>query len=192
MAATSPKHKRTSDQQAGTWIFGTLLLAFYLYVFLFGPEILPDYKFQMLGIISALLAGLFAYFLSGQIVTTVKAVLSAGAEMAVRATGGAGIALALLLWWGHGPGPIQASSQAAAQLQQDLQTASQEIHDTLTPDEPPNRFVTLSPKVQELAKQLAAQDPKYKDVGVLANQSRMQLSTVDRVVGSLSAAQEKK
>jgi hypothetical protein len=200
MAAPAPK--RTSDQQAGAWIFGTLLLAFYVYVFQFGPGILPDYKFQMLGIISALLGGLFTYFLTGQIVTTVKAGLSAGAELAVRATGGAGVAAVLLLWWGHGPGPIQTSSQAAAQLQQELQTASQAPPEkpatvspapgTSPPVSPPARVVTLSPKVQKLAEQLAAQDPKYKDVGVLANKSRVSLSTVDRVANALSAARAKK
>lgn len=196
----APSVKATPDQRWGSWIFGSLLLAFYLGVFLFGPSVLADYKYRMLGIISALLGGFFAYFLTGQIVTTVKGDLSGGKQVGIRATGGIGLAVGLLFWWGQGGTPIQSSSQAAVQLQQQLQQAVSTAP-TGTNTTPPTgtsgtgggssspaahpATVTLPPAVQQLAKALAASDPKYKEVGVLQENKKIPIGTVKQLNNSL-------
>jgi hypothetical protein len=181
--------KTTPDQRAGTWVFGSLLILFYLAVFLFGPSVLPDYKYQMLGIISALLGGLFGFFLTGQFVGSTKR------PTAIRATGGVGIAVALLVWWGHGAAGIQTSTQAATQLQQQIQQAvvtaqSSSPPPASSPAQPapnvPPRSVTLSPDVQKLAGALAAADPKYKNVAILRSQRPIPVETLSKLNASLA------
>jgi hypothetical protein len=177
-------------------------------VFLFGPSVLPDYKYRMLGILSALLGGLFGYFLTGQIVSTAKHKTPGGGQIAVRATGGVAAAGMLLLWWSYGPSSIQTSSAAATQLQQQLQQAVDTAKTSPAPaapslgapappspvgqPAPPRRSVTLSPSVQKLAGDLAASDPKYKSVAVLQNKRAIPIETLTRVNTSLLAAQTKK
>jgi hypothetical protein len=211
MAAPAPA--TVPDQRIGTWIFGSLLIVFYLAVFLFGPSVLPSYKYQMLGIISALLAGLFAYFLTGNIVTTVKGKMS-GAGIGIRATGGVGLAIAMLLWWTYGPLQIQSPTQAAAQLDQQLQQAAAEAGNSApVPVESPSpakqgqpsasqspggrkpaskRMVKLSPAIRKLAKDLAASDPKYAAVGALQNTNSIPVEQLNGMRTTLSAAQSSK
>jgi hypothetical protein len=191
----SPAPQPAADQRIGSWIFGGLLLAFYLGVFLFGPSILPDYKYRMLGIISALLGGLFAYFLTGSIVTSAKRNISGSGQIALRAGGGFGLACVLLVWWEYGA-PVQPSSQAAAELQQKLQAAAS--GETLAPvssspaaktpagvpssppPKPAQQTVTLSPATQKLAADLAAADPKYRELVTLQNKKTVSLETLSR------------
>src|SRR5579871_2112375 len=49
---------KKQSQVVAAWVFGSSLLVFYLCVFLFGPSALPEFKQRMLGLFSALLAGL--------------------------------------------------------------------------------------------------------------------------------------
>ena len=210
----SPALKPAADQRIGTWVFGSLLIVFYLAVFLFGPSVLPSYKYQMLGIVSALLAGMFAYFLTGNIVTSVKGDVSG---VGVRATGGAGLAIAMLLWWSYGPLRIQTPEEAATQLEQQLQQAAESArasrpapvkspgvgggsasgHPSAAPPPEaqaprPQATVPLSPSIQKLAKNLAASDPKYAAVAVLQNKNAVPLETVARLRTSLAAQQPAK
>jgi hypothetical protein len=89
---------RSWHTMVGTWVFGTLLLGFFGYVFILGPDKLPEFKQRMLGISCGLLAGLFAYFLTGEIKLRLPEVDGLIGEKS-RATGGVGVfALVLLLW----------------------------------------------------------------------------------------------
>lgn len=187
--------KAAPDQRLATWIFGSLLLAFYLLAFFFGPPVLANYKYNMLGVISALLGGLFAYFLTGQIVSTSKGFLPGGSQLAVRATGGIGLAVVLLVWWGHGAGPLQSSSQAAAQLQEKVQQAVSDAQASKTKVSAPGssksastsaKTVVLSPTVQQLAKSLAESDPKYKNIEVLQTSKPISMETLTRISATLS------
>ena len=58
---------RGGNRSAASWMFGLLLLAFLVWVFVFAPDTLPEYKQRMLGVFLASLAGLFAFFLTGDI-----------------------------------------------------------------------------------------------------------------------------
>lgn len=201
MAAPAPK--AAPSQSAATWVFGSLLLLFYVGVFVFGPPVLPDYKHQMLGILSALLGGLFAYFLAGQIVTSAKWTISKGVQIGVRGTGGFGFALLFLFWWGHGP--IESSSQAATRLQQQLEAAAGnattsssstspvpgEPHHTTQPSTDPRKTITLSPEVAKLAKDLAASDSKYAYVGSLEAGKQVPVATLTRLKENLAVSQKK-
>jgi hypothetical protein len=82
---------RRQDRSAATWVFGLLLLAFLLWVFVFAPETLPEYKQRMLGVFLASLAGLFAFFLTGDIGLEIQSLQSRFGNLAVKATGGAAV-----------------------------------------------------------------------------------------------------
>lgn len=96
----------TATMMRGVWIFGGLLLVFFVYVFVFAPEVLPAYKQRMLGISNALLAGLLAAFLTGYLTIELS---GRGQERnpgrswpMVRGAGGLGV-FALVLWWWWSP-----------------------------------------------------------------------------------------
>jgi uncharacterized membrane protein YccC len=72
-------------------VFGLLLLAFLLWVFASAPDTVPEYTQRMLGVFLASLAGLFAFFLTGDIRLEIKSVQSRLGELAVKATGGVAV-----------------------------------------------------------------------------------------------------
>jgi hypothetical protein len=41
---------RDRSRSAASWVFGLLLLAFLVWVFVFAPDTLPEYKQRMLGV----------------------------------------------------------------------------------------------------------------------------------------------
>ncbi len=100
------KWTRTKQQSLATWIFGSLLFAFLLGVFIFSPEMLPEFKHRLLAILSALLAALFGYFLTGEINLEISKESPFG-QLAVKAAGGVAL-FALVLWWWSSPlAPVQ-------------------------------------------------------------------------------------
>jgi hypothetical protein len=80
-------------------IFGLLFVAFLIYVFIFGPETLPEYKQRVLAFICALLAGLFAFFLTGVMKLDLKVIRSRFGELGVKTTGGLAAFVLVLIWW---------------------------------------------------------------------------------------------
>lgn len=78
---------RAQHRALGTWVFGGLFFLFFVGVFIFAPEALPEFKQRMLAIASALLAGLFGYFLSGDLGFEIQSIKSRFGEVGVKATG---------------------------------------------------------------------------------------------------------
>ncbi len=90
---------RTQHRALGTWVFGSLFFLFFVGVFVFAPETLPEFKQRMLAIASALLAGLFGYFLTGEMGLEIQSIKSRFGEMGVKATGGIAVFVLVLVWW---------------------------------------------------------------------------------------------
>ncbi|HEV8715347.1 MAG TPA: tetratricopeptide repeat protein [Candidatus Binatia bacterium] len=108
-----PATKKTSkpliedhSPSRATWVFGSILLAFSGWVFIFAPNTLPEYKHRMLGIFLALLSGLFAFFLTGGMGLEIKSLKSRFGEVGVRATGGIAVFVLVLWWWSSPLAPI--------------------------------------------------------------------------------------
>ncbi len=97
-----PDDPGSSHHAYAAWIFGSILLVFYLWLFIDPNSIQPE-KENMLAIISALLTGLFAFFLTGGLTVTVS--ISKGAKIGVQAAAGLGVFVLVLFWWRMG-GPI--------------------------------------------------------------------------------------
>lgn len=91
-APTTSKHTVIAS-----WVFGSLLLLFYLAVFIFAPDELPEFKHKMLGVISALLCALFTFFIVGTLHVT-GLFETKWSKFAVQSGGGAA-AFVLILWW---------------------------------------------------------------------------------------------
>jgi hypothetical protein len=94
-----PESQQPRSRWLASWIFGTLLLLFFLYVFLFSPDRLPDYKQRILAFISALLAGLFGYFLTGDIGLELNSTSAQSGSLKVKATAGLALFVLMLVWW---------------------------------------------------------------------------------------------
>jgi hypothetical protein len=123
----SPEKEWDSGQTASaTWVFGGLLLAFLMGVFLFAPATLPAYKSPILALLAALLAGLFGWVLSGAITIRIDALKSRFGDIAVRATGGVALFVLVLLWWP----PIPNGGDPEVPLSPALQTLAGDIRDT--------------------------------------------------------------
>gem|GEM_PF-4667292 len=87
-----------SMQARGAWIFGGLLL-FLLAVFAFAPPVLAECKQRILAFCAALLAGLFGWFLSGEIRLGIQVLKSRFGELTIRAGGGMVLFVLVLGWW---------------------------------------------------------------------------------------------
>lgn len=95
------------DKKIGTYIFGSILLAFFIYIFIYAPDILPLYKQRMMAFASSLLAGLFTFFLSGSIKLTGQSINTKFGKIAVQATSGIAVFILVLIWWMSPSPPIK-------------------------------------------------------------------------------------
>ena len=101
MAAT-----KASSQRLASWIFGGIALAFLIGVFIFGPDELPEEKRRILGIICAVLAGLFGYFFTGSMKLVTEGKLPKWGRITIQASGGVAMFVLVLLWWGSNYAPV--------------------------------------------------------------------------------------
>jgi hypothetical protein len=92
---------------AGAFVLGLILLSLLIWAFLYAPDTLPEFKQRMLAIGCALLAGFFAYFLTGSIGLEGKALNTPWGGLSVRATGGVAVFILVLIWWLSPMTPIQ-------------------------------------------------------------------------------------
>jgi hypothetical protein len=101
------------NKTLATWIFGGLLLFFILGVFVFAPERLPEYKQRILALTSAILAGLFGYFLTGSIGIKFKELRTKFGDVTVDAAGGFALFVLVLAWWSSPFAPVNAGDGIA-------------------------------------------------------------------------------
>lgn len=86
-------------RRLATWIFGSISFALLIGIFLFGPRELPQYKHQLLSYFSALLAGLFGYFMTGSIGLVAETNLPKFGKVTIQACGGMALFVFVLLIW---------------------------------------------------------------------------------------------
>ena len=79
---------KAQSRLLATWVFGFLLFVFFVCVFAFAPQELPEFKQRMLAVASALLSGLFGFFLTGEIGLEFKPIKSRFGDFGLKATGG--------------------------------------------------------------------------------------------------------
>ncbi len=109
--SSSGQH-HAEHQSLGTWVFGGLLLLFLFGVFAFAPTTLPDYKHRILAVLTALFAGLFGWFLSGEIGIRIGFLKSSFGDVAIRATGSLALFVVVLVWWLGPLAPVTASKDS--------------------------------------------------------------------------------
>ena len=108
--------KQYNDKKIGTYIFGSILLAFFFYIFFFSPDTLPFYKQRMMAFASSLLAGLFTFFLSGSIKLTGQSPNTKFGKIAVQAGSGIAVFVLVLIWWLSSSPPIQTDKESAIRI----------------------------------------------------------------------------
>ena len=97
--------------QTASWVLGSLLLVFMIAVIayrLLAPNSRPidETTQKLLGFLSAILAGLFAFFFTGSIIVNVIPENKYMAGLGVRATGGVALFFVVLWWWRSERSPI--------------------------------------------------------------------------------------
>lgn len=108
----SPTRRPLTQAQSrslATWIFGGLFVAFLFGVFAFAPPALPVFKQRILAITSALLAGLFVYFLTGDLGVSIQGGKGRLGRLAVKSSGGAAAFVLVLVWWLSPFSPVESA-----------------------------------------------------------------------------------
>ena len=99
------------DSKIASWIFGSILLAFILGVFIFAPSTLPPFKQRLLGVLCALLAGFFTFFFTGTLGVNIGGSAGRFGQISVQAVGGIAAFVLMLWWWLSGSAPIKVSGE---------------------------------------------------------------------------------
>ena len=108
---TNKPRTRAQQRSLGTWIVGGLLLVFVVAVFWLAPDELPAFKQRLLAILAALLAGVFAYFLTGDMGLELDAIETRFGKGGVKATGGIAVFALVLVWWLSPLAPVGTGKQ---------------------------------------------------------------------------------
>lgn len=85
-------------QIVASFVFGGLLVIFLMVAFFMGGNLTGTQR-RVLGILSALAAGVLAFFLTGAIELTLEGAWSDTTKMVVRATGGIAVFIFVMWWW---------------------------------------------------------------------------------------------
>ncbi|HEX8651762.1 MAG TPA: hypothetical protein VF708_13060 [Pyrinomonadaceae bacterium] len=125
---------RSSPAKAG-WpkllaagLLGFSLLAFFIWAFIYAPEHLPAYKQRILSIVSALLCGLFTFFLTGAIGVRGEASRTP-LGLSLKATGGVAVFTLVLLWWLTPFAPVAAGENTGGSTPPEMKRDSPSAHD---------------------------------------------------------------
>ncbi|HEX6899144.1 MAG TPA: carboxypeptidase-like regulatory domain-containing protein [Thermoanaerobaculia bacterium] len=86
-----------------------MFVLFLFAVFAFAPPALPVFKQRILAITSALLAGLFVYFLTGDIGVSLQGGKGRLGRLGVKSAGGAAAFVLVLVWWLSPWSPIESA-----------------------------------------------------------------------------------
>ncbi len=90
-------------------IFGFVLFAFFVYVIIFVPSVLPEFKQRILAIFSGLFSGLFVYFLAGDIILQSKSIKTPFGKISIKTTGGVAVFILVIWWWFSPLAPVSIS-----------------------------------------------------------------------------------
>ncbi|TGD58962.1 hypothetical protein [Flavobacterium humi] len=135
--------KQHDDKKIGTYIFGSILLVFFIYIFLFSPDTLPFYKQRMMAFASSLLAGLFTFFLSGSVKLTGQSPDTRFGKIAIQATSGIAVFILVLIWWLSPSPPVQIGTELSTIKIQDI-TAKVTFHIDNAGEDTPEIFKNTS------------------------------------------------
>ncbi len=121
-----------NDKRIGTYIFGSILLLFFIGVFAFAPDKLPIFKQRMIAISSALLSGLFTYFFTGNIKLTAESSTTKFGKIVIQATSGIAVFILVLIWWLSPNAPIDTDEKLKSIWEQISKVEIQDISAKVT------------------------------------------------------------
>jgi len=99
--ADSPSVAPSKHNAIAAWVFGSILLLFYIGVFVFAPAELPEFKHKQLTILSALLCALFTFFFVGSLQISFQ-YKTKWSKLALQSCGAVAM-FVLILWWWNNP-----------------------------------------------------------------------------------------
>ena len=104
------------DSNMASWVFGGLFAIFLMAVVGYrltigGSQPIDPTVNRILGIICAVLAGLFAFFFTGTVAVQLGASAGSKGNIAVQATGGLALFVLVLWWWRSNLAPIKVAGE---------------------------------------------------------------------------------
>jgi len=110
------------NSNIASWVFGGLFALFLMAVVAYrltigGSQPIDPTVNRILGIICAVLAGLFAFFFSGTVAIQLGANAGSVGNIAVQATGGIGLFVLVLWWWRSNLAPIKGGAEEDVPIQ---------------------------------------------------------------------------
>ena len=182
----SPSSPPSKHNAIAAWVFGSLILLFYMGVFFFAPAELPDYKHKQLAIFSALLCALFTFFFVGTLKLTLE-VKNKWSKLGIQGGGGAAAFVLILVWWNNPDftpvhikkdiaeikSSIEETKENAVSIKNDTQTIVSLLQNELSVKNTQIAFLqtqlqTQKPEISAKAKELAKQIPDTADNYALA------------------------
>lgn len=121
-----------NDIRIGTYVFGSILLLFFIGVFVFAPNELSIFKQRMIAISSALLSGLFTYFFTGNIKLTAESSTTKFGKIVIQATSGIAVFILVLIWWLSPNSPINTDEKLKSIWEQISKVEIQDISAKVT------------------------------------------------------------
>jgi len=110
-----------------SWVFGSILLVFVLCVFVFAPNELPEFKQRILAFSCATMAGLFGYFMTGDVGLRFASITSRFGKVTLRATGGLALFVLVLWWWFSSAAPIKSSKEIVNEINKNTDQRASDI-----------------------------------------------------------------
>jgi len=95
-----------------TSVVGVVLILFLMGVFVFAPDDIPDFKQRVLAIFAAIVAGLFAFFLTGSLGISGKLRIPLLSEISWKAANGIALFTFILIWWLSPLSPVEVKEKS--------------------------------------------------------------------------------
>jgi hypothetical protein len=138
-----------NNQAIPASIFGTFLLLFLVWAFVWGPNDLPAQKHLLLGLLAALAAGFLAYFLAGSLGIN-GTIPIWKAKLSIKASGGMAAFAFVLIWWQSGLAPVKVQKQLDA-IKTDLGQIQADQKHQATKDDLADAVRTIATRLQPKA-----------------------------------------
>src|ERR1035438_9781646 len=102
--------------EIASWVFGGLLVVFIMAVVAYrligdSTKSIDPTTHTLLGFLSAILAGLFAFFFTGSVAANLAPTAGRFGSLGIQATGGAALFVIVLWWWRSDNSPISAEDR---------------------------------------------------------------------------------
>src|SRR5260370_1078187 len=90
---------KSFHQMAAAWVFGIAFVAFLMAAFWLSDDQIAQWKQPIPAFVASLLAGIFAFFITGSIRLVAEATVSQGRKLSIQAASGTAMFVIVFIGW---------------------------------------------------------------------------------------------